>query len=163
MEVHTGGASPHESGLPVGAAQRRGFTVMRGFSLMELMIVLVVFGMLLGFGIPSFQRYSQTQALLGSSQNLVQTVQLQRSRAMATGTSVTLDFDTTAAAWVVLCNGKQNRYQLPRGVRYASADPLSLELKRDGHVSSSGLVVLQNRSGARDTVSIMVSGLALIR
>lgn len=136
---------------------------MRGFSLMELMIVLVVFGMLLGFGIPQYQRYMQSQALLGTSQNLVQTVQLQRSRAMATGRTVTVNFDTTAATWVVLSGSKANRYHLPRGVRYAAANPLSLQLTRDGHVDNSALVVFEDRNGVRDTVSILVSGLALIR
>ena len=61
-----------------------------GFSLLELMIVLVVFGIVLSFGIPSFAHYSQTQQLRGTSENLVQTVQLQRSRAMATGQSVVI-------------------------------------------------------------------------
>lgn len=136
---------------------------MRGFSLMELMIVLVVFGMLLGFGIPQYQRYMQSQALLGTSQNLVQTVQLQRSRAMATGRTITVNFDTTAATWVVLSATKANRYRLPRGIRYAAANPLSLQLTRDGRVDNSALVVFQDRNGVRDTVSIMVSGLALIR
>jgi prepilin-type N-terminal cleavage/methylation domain-containing protein len=136
---------------------------MRGFSLVELMIVLVVVGMLLGFGIPSYHRYLQSQALVGGSQNLVQTVQLQRSRAMATGQTVTLNFDTTAAGWITLQGSKANRYQLPRGVRYASATPMSLQFTRDGHVDNSAIVVLQNSSGARDTVSIMVSGLALVR
>ena len=56
-----------------------------GFSLIELVTVLVVFGIVLSFGIPSFWRYSQSQQLRGTSENLVQTIQLQRSRAMATG------------------------------------------------------------------------------
>ena len=41
--------------------------------------------------------------------------------------------------------------------------PISLTLKADGRVNTSGLVVFQNRTGALDTVSIQVSGLALIR
>jgi prepilin-type N-terminal cleavage/methylation domain-containing protein len=57
----------------------------RGFSLIELMVTIVVFGMLIGFSIPSYQRYALTQKLRGTSENLVQTIQLQRSRAMATG------------------------------------------------------------------------------
>ena len=56
-----------------------------GFSMIELMMVLVVFGIVLSFGIPSFWRYTQSQALRGTSENLVQTIQLQRTRAMATG------------------------------------------------------------------------------
>lgn len=136
---------------------------MRGFSLMELMIVLVVAGLILGYGIPSYHRYAETQALLGTSQNLVQAVQLQRSRAMSTGQTVTMNFDTSGKGWVVLQGSKANRYVLPRSVSYASVSPGTIQFTRDGHVNTSGLVVFQNTQGARDTVSIMVSGLALIR
>src|SRR5262245_5169027 len=138
----------------------------RGFSLMELMIVLVVFGLLLGFGIPSYQKYSQTQQLRGASENLVQTIQLQRSRAMATGQSVVINFNTAApAGWTCISGGRSNRKALPLGITYASAIPASLVLTRDGRVNTSGTVSFVNRSNNGDTrtVSILVSGLALIR
>ena len=135
-----------------------------GFSLVELCIVLVVFGIVLSFGIPSFGRYSQTQQLRGTSENLIQTIQLQRSRAMATGQSVAINFNTAApCAWTVMGAGRSNRQLLPKGVIYASAAPGSLTLTRDGRVNTSGLVVFRNRTGLTDTVSIQVSGLALTR
>lgn len=128
------------------------------------MIVLIVFGTLVGFGIPAFGRYLRTQALRGTSENLVQTIQLQRSRAMATGQSVVINFNTgDPSAWTVLGAGRSNRKELPNGVTYASATPSSLTLTRYGRVNTSGLVVFQNREGVTDTVSIQVSGLALIR
>lgn len=136
----------------------------QGFSLMELMIVLVVFGIVLSFGIPSFWRYSLTQQLRGTSENLVQTIQLQRSRAMATGQDVTINFNTAAPnAWTVMGQGRSNRKLLPRGVTYASANPTTLTLTRDGQVNTSAVVILQGRTGLTDTVSIQVSGLTLIR
>lgn len=136
----------------------------RGFSLIELMIGLVIFGTLLGFGIPAFHRYAQSQALVGASQNLVQTIQLQRTRAMATGQTVTLVFDTTGTlGWRSTASGITGRYKLPRNVQFASVNPATLSLTRDGHVNTSGLVVFRNDRGARDTVSILVSGLAMRR
>ena len=136
----------------------------RGFSLIELMIGLVVFGILVGMSVPSFQSYSLTQQLRGSAENLVQTIQLQRSRAMATGQSVVINFNTSSpAAWTVMSTGRSNRTALPNGVTYASANPASLTLTRDGRVNTSGLVVFQNRTGDTDTVSVQLSGLALIR
>ena len=135
-----------------------------GFSLIELMLVLVVFGIVLSFGLPSFWRYSQSQQLRGTSENLVQTLQLQRARAMATGQSVVINFNTAAPnGWTVMGQGRSNRKVLPRGITYASAAPTTLTLSRDGRVNTSGLVVLQGRNGVRDTVSIQVSGLAMIR
>lgn len=136
----------------------------RGFSLIELMAVLVVFGIILSFGLPSLQHYNQSQMLRGTSENLVQTIQLQRSRAMATGQPVVINFNTAApSAWTVMSSGRSNQTMLPRGVTYASATPATLTLTRDGRVNTSGLVIFQNRSGVTDTVSVLVSGLALIR
>ena len=136
----------------------------QGFSLIELMAVLVVFGIMLSFGIPSFQHYLLSQQLRGTSENLVQTLQLQRSRAMATGQSVAINFNTgSPSAWTVLGTNGSHRTALANGITYASANPATLTLTRDGRVNTSGLVVFQNRSGATDTVSIQVSGLALIR
>jgi hypothetical protein len=62
-----------------------------------------------------------------------------------------------------MSEGRSNQKLLPRGVTYASVNPATLTLTRDGQVDNSALVVLQGRSGFRDTVSIQVSGLALIR
>jgi prepilin-type N-terminal cleavage/methylation domain-containing protein len=136
----------------------------RGFSLIELMVTIVIFGLLIGFSVPSYQSYALTQKLRGTSENLVQTIQLQRSRAMATGQNVVVNFNTAApAGWTVMSNGRSSHTDLPLGVTYASASPGSLTLARDGRVSASALVVFQNRTGTRDTVSIQLSGLALIR
>jgi len=136
----------------------------QGFTLIETMVAVVVFGLLIGFSIPSYQSYALTQKLRGTSENLVQTIQLQRSRAMATGQSVVINFNTAApAGWTVMSAGRQNQMALPNGITYASANPASLTLTRDGQVSNSGLVVFQNRTGTQDTVSIQLSGLTLIR
>jgi|SRR5881394_951761 len=136
----------------------------RGFSLIELMVAIVVFGLLIGFSVPSYQSYALTQKLRGTSETLVQTIQLQRSRAMATGQSVTLNFNTGApAGWTVMSNGRSNQMTLSNGITYASATPNTIQLLRDGRVNTSALVVFQNRTGTQDTVSVQLSGLALIR
>ena len=136
----------------------------RGFSLIELMVAVVIFGLMIGFSIPQYQRYARSQKLRGTSENLVQTIQLQRSRAMATGQNVVINFNTaTPMAWTVMSANRSNRMALPKGVTYASANPASLTLSRDGRVNTSGLVVFQNTEGSSDTVSVQLSGLALIR
>lgn len=131
---------------------------------MELMITLVIFGAILAFGIPSYHRYSQTQQLRGTSENLVQTIHLQRSRAMAIGQDVTIIFNTAAPqAWTAVAEGRSSRHALPGGVVYASATPNQLVLSRQGRVNTSGTIVFANRSGNTDTVSVLISGLALVR
>lgn len=146
---------------PLGDASRQ-----RGFSLIELMIVLIIFGMLIGFSIPSYTRYSQTQRLRGTSENLVQTIQLQRARAMATGQNVTINFNTgtTPQAWTWNSTaGQWKRAALPQGIRYLSANPATLVLTRDGRVNTSGTIVFANITGNSDTVSVQLSGFAMIR
>lgn len=136
----------------------------RGFTLIETMVAVVVFGLLIGFSIPSYQTYALSQRLRGTSENLVQTINLQRSRAMATGQNVTINFNTgTPAGWTVMSANRQNQMALPYGITYVSANPTSLTLARDGTVNNSGLVIFQNRLGRQDTVSVQLSGLALVR
>lgn len=136
----------------------------RGFSLIELMIVVLCFGLLVAFSVPGYLRWSQTMQLRGASENLVETLQLQRTRAMATGQTITLNFNTTAPqGWTVLGGGQAYRKRLPKGVHYVSAAPATINLTRDGRVNNSALVVFRNQRGALDTVSVLASGLALIR
>jgi len=146
------------------ASPARDASRQRGFSLIELMIVLVIFGMLIGFSIPSYARYVQTQKLRGTSENLVQTIQLQRARAMATGQSVTLNFNTAApAGWTCISANRSVRTKLPKGITYLSANPTQLVLGRDGRINTSGTVIFTNNTGNSDTVSVQLSGFALIR
>lgn len=136
----------------------------RGFSLMELLTVLIVFGVVVGLGVPSFQRYSQTQSLKGTAQNLVNTLQLQRSRAMATGQDVELNFHVlNPIGWTCLSEGRATRTSMPRGIACISAVPANYTIHKDGRLSSSGTVIFANRNGSRDTVSIQLSGFALVR
>jgi len=136
----------------------------KGFSMVELMIVITIVGMLIGFGVPGYRRYSQTQSLRGSAENLVQTVHLQRSKAMSTGQDVVLNFNTSAPyGWTSVSQGRSYSYVLPNGIQYTSATPASLTLGRNGRVSTSGTVVLVNNLGITDTVSIQISGMAMVR
>src|SRR5262245_49115530 len=117
----------------------------RGFTLVELMVTIVIFGLLIGFSIPSYQSYALSHKLRGTSENLVQTIQLQRSRAMATGQDVDINFNTAApAGWTVMSAGRVNRMELPNGISYASAAPNTIRLSRDGRVNTSATVVFQN-------------------
>ncbi|HXJ69128.1 MAG TPA: hypothetical protein VNM39_09490, partial [Verrucomicrobiae bacterium] len=81
-----------------------------------------------------------------------------------TGQNVDINFNTgTPAGWTVMSNGLSNQRALPNGITYASASPNTIRLSRDGRVNTSALVVFQNRTGGQDTVSIQLSGLALVR
>lgn len=136
----------------------------QGFSLVELMIVITIFGMLVGLSVPNYRRYIQTQAMRGAAENLVQTIHLQRARAMSTGQNVVVNFNTAApTGWTCMSEGFSYKAKLPNGVQYESVNPTTLTLSRDGRVNTSGTVVFVNRLGNRDTVSIQISGMAMVR
>ncbi len=141
----------------------------RGFSLVELAIVLVVMGLLLGFSIPNFQNLSSTYQLRGATENIAGQLRLAREKALASGIVQPVsfkynylgqsDYRTTPAS------GVGGAWRLPRGITYAwgSGTDSAYILQTDGRSDRSGLIILQNRRGNRDTVSVQLSGLILIR
>jgi general secretion pathway protein H len=136
----------------------------RGFSLIELMIVLVVLGLIIGYSIPSFQRFSSTLQLRGAGENVAGQLRLAREKAIATGVVQPVsfrygylgesDYRTTPAT------GVGGSWRLPRGVTYAwgSTAESTFVFQKDGRCDRSGLIVLQNKYGHRDTVSVLLSG-----
>ena len=64
--------------------------VARGFTLVELMLVIVVLAILLAWGIPSFTDYIARKRIDAAATQLVASVQLARSQAITTGKTVSL-------------------------------------------------------------------------
>ena len=137
-----------------------------GFSLIELAIVLVVIGIVLGIGAMGYGRYVDDSSLKGAADHIASALLLTRDRAMTTKTSQTMRFEAgyqgtdyrveiggvTAAGW-----------RLPRRIAYnwASGTISSVTLTPDGRCSASGLVILQSPAGQLDTVSVLSSGLVI--
>jgi len=136
----------------------------RGFSLIELMVVLIIFGLIVGFSLPSFQRFSSTLQLRGAGENVAGQLRLAREKAIATGVAQPVsfhydylgesDYRTTPSA------GVGGSWRLPRGVTYAwgASCESTYTFQRDGRCDRSGLIILQNPYGLRDTVSVQLSG-----
>lgn len=137
----------------------------RGFSLIELTIVGLVLGLIIGFGLPGFLRFSSTLQLQGASENVAGQLRLAREKAIATGVvqPVTFqygylgesDYRTTPAV------GVGGSWRLPKGITYASGADIdsSYVFQKDGRCDRSGLIILQNQRGHRDTVSVQLSGI----
>jgi hypothetical protein len=53
-------------------------------------------------------------------------------------------------------------WNLPDGITYYSVG-VNPTMTKDGRANASGDVILQNRRGSRDTVSVQMSGLVLTR
>lgn len=136
----------------------------RGFSLVELLFVVVILGIVVAMGVPAYSRISQSYQVKGAAENIAAEVKLMRSKAMATGRSATIHFvmdSTNAGDYHVHESGGIKKYDLPRGVSYASGSAAGFTVTRDGRVSTSSYVILQNTRGERDTISVQLSGLVL--
>ncbi len=139
-------------------------TGSRGFSLIELLIVVLVLGLMIAMGVPAYSSISRSYQVKGAAENIASEVKLMRSKAMATGRSMTIHFamdSTNAGDYHVHDSGRITKWDLPRGISFASGSAGGFTITRDGRVSTSSYVILQNDRGKRDTVSVQLSGLVL--
>jgi type II secretory pathway pseudopilin PulG len=139
----------------------------RGLSLVEMTLVLMVLGLIVGFSVPPFQRFSSTFKLQSAAENIAAQLRLAREKAIATGVAQPVRFDydylglsdyrTTPAS------GVAGSWRLPRGVTYVwgTGTENAYVFQRDGRCDRSGLIVLKNEHGLRDTVSVQLSGLVV--
>jgi len=140
----------------------------RGFSLVELAVTLVVFGLVLAFGIPSFQSFNTTQKLKGATENIAGQMRLMREVSIGTGTTQTMHFfyATFGGDYHIHNGGVVGAiWNLPRNITYywgAGTNSVMVST-RDGRMSASGMVILQDNRGNRDTVSVLTSGLILTK
>ncbi len=137
----------------------------RGFSLIEMMIVVLVLGISVAIGVPAYTSISRSYQVKGAAENIGGQVKLMRSKAMATGRSLTMHFvldSTSAGDYHVHDNGRIVKWDLPRGVTYASGSSTGFTIMRDGRISTSSYVIVRDERGNRDTVSVQLSGLVLM-
>ncbi len=137
----------------------------RGFSLVEMAMVVLVLGLVLAIGVGGFHSLSSDQSLIGAAQGIAGQVQLARARAMSTGTTQTVNFgtSTTPAKVFVIGTGGTRSWSLPRNVHFATGGASSFNMTSDGRASTSTYIVLLNDKGVRDTISVETSGLVIVR
>lgn len=138
----------------------------RGFSLIELLIVITIMGVTLAMSIPAYHHYMESNALRWAARDIASEIQNLRARAMSTHVAQTLHFaiDSTGAGDYHVHNGSvQAKFDLPRDIVYASGSTTSVTLGVDGRATTSTYVILKDKGGKRDTVSVQLSGLVLVR
>ena len=119
----------------------------RGFTLIELMVVLAVAGLLIVLAAPSFQDMIVMQRLRGINAQLVTDMQFARSEAVARGrvVRVNLGFDTTQTCYVIYtANGNEGagRCECVRGTDAACTSGTSKEI-RTASVARTGRVNIE--------------------
>ena len=144
---------------------------MRGFTMVEMAVTILVLGLLFAFSIPAYQNISSTYQLKGATENVAAQLRMAREKAIATGYDQPFH---VAPSWTDPIDGVISDYhihyptgfcpakwRLPRGITFYSA--ISPTMRKDGRSSGSGFIILRDRRGFRDTVSVQISGLILTK
>ena len=143
----------------------------RGFTLLEMAVVILIIGIIATFSVPAFVKLNRSLQLKGATQNLAGQLQLARSKAMATGTPQIMHlYQGTYGVDYHIHNtgeGPTGMWKLPKDVIYVwSAGTLpsqNVTMKPDGRADKSGMVILQGMGGLRDTINVQLSGLVLLQ
>jgi len=145
----------------------------RGFTLVEMAVAILVLGLLFAFSIPAYQNVSSSYQLKGATENVAAQLRLAREKAIATGMDQPMHF---VYQWADPLDNfvisdfhihypsgfSPAKWRLPRGITYYSIG-VHPTMFRDGRASGSGNIILRDRRGFRDTVSVQMSGLVLTK
>jgi prepilin-type N-terminal cleavage/methylation domain-containing protein len=153
-----------------------------GFSLIELMIVLVVAGTLFGIGLPAFASYRNSLALKQVRTNLLQDLRSARQYAVSRRSPVFMIFGnppvtTNITNYQIYVDKNANGvldtgeriYQrtLPKSTKLVSVSlspqPDTLVFDISGILwpgSNGGMLVFANQRGKRDSIQISAAGIA---
>ena len=141
----------------------------RGFTLIELAVVVVVLGTILAFGVPAYQRFNQTLQLQGSAQTLAAQINMARQKAIGTGASQTIHFfyGTYGYHYHIHNAGQPGPgWNFPKGIVYSwdsgTLPAMTVIMQPNGRADRSGMVILVNPRGLRDTVNVQLSGLVSV-
>ena len=131
-----------------------------GFSLVELSVVILVFGLVLGFTVPAFMNILGSYQLKGAAENITGQLRLSRQKAIGTGRSQLWHFWASTNSYHVhdLITGEVfGPWRMPR--RTVLIGDNSIILQSNGCASTSADIVVQDLRGHRDTVTVQVSGM----
>lgn len=136
-----------------------------GFTLIELAIVLVVIGIVAAMLAPGAMTMSQGMSLNSAANNIAAQLRLSRSKAMATGVDQMMHFsaDSLGSDYHIHSGATiPASWSLPRGITYTTSAFQSITMLSTGRASNSTYVILRDRRGDVDTVSVQVSGLVTV-
>ena len=142
---------------------------LRGFTLVELAITIIILGMLFAMGIPAFRSLSQSQQLVSNTENVAAMFRMARQRALSQGTGQVIHFSPGLL-------GSDYHLHQPTGYVYplgkfspgittyaGTGTSATFTMMPDGTCDRSAMVILQNTQGTLDTVSVQMSGLVLTK
>lgn len=143
----------------------------RGFTLVEMMIVILLMGLMLAFAVPALRRLGNSQGLKGARDNMVSQLQIARARAISTGVKQPIHFYPGTYGFdyhlhPVNAATSSTGWMFPNGVTYETSTNVNVEMMPDGRAQfplGSSSIAIKNLQGQRDTVYVLASGLVIAR
>jgi len=133
--------------------------------LIELAIVVLVLGIVAAMLAPGAATMSQGMQLDSAANGIAGQLRLARSKAMATGQPQMMHFSADSLNSDYHIHSGANvtaSWKFPRGITYTTSTFQSITMLTSGRASTSTYIVLRNRRGDVDTVSVQASGLVTV-
>ena len=140
----------------------------RGFTLVEMLIVVLLMGLMLAFAVPALRRLGNSQGIKGARDNMVAQLQMARARAISTGVKQPMHFYPGTYGWDYHLHPLGSVFgtagwRFPTGVTYETGANVDIEMMPDGTAqfppSGVNTIAIKNTQGQRDTVIVMASGM----
>lgn len=136
--------------------------------MVEMAVTILVLGLLFAVGMPAIQTMSSSYQLTGNTENIAAQLRMLREKAIQTHGTQEMHFTANFLnADYHVHNGSYigDRWKLSTGITYywGSGTTSSFQMRPDGRSEWSGMVILQDQRGDRDTVSVQSSGLVLTK
>lgn len=141
----------------------------KGFTLVELMFVILIFGVMLTLSVPSFSRFLQTWKLHGEVDQLAATLRTARSAAVMRNQNVVFRFDMTRGTYFYFEDDdgdgqhdageyRSATYRLPPSIAFDSQTlgGTSVTFGPRGNTMQAGAITLQN--GLQRTRQVTIFG-----
>jgi prepilin-type N-terminal cleavage/methylation domain-containing protein len=139
----------------------------RGFSLVELAVVLILLGLIAGFAVPAVRHSTRGSQLRATADALSAQLQLVREKAVDTQATLVAHFapDSLNSDFHVRDGhgAISGQWRLPHGMQYAPGSARTVTFTSDGRASPACYIVLMDPDVHLDTLSVQTSGLVLTR
>jgi len=141
----------------------------KGFTLVEMLVVLAIIGMLLGISIPFVSGFGKGLRIKTASRAIVGVLHVARSNAITLRRNYTVIFDVkNSQYWIEDSDGRiyEKKYYLPSSVKFKvkdaeETDPITFENDRvvfspSGTIEgSAGSITFTDKQGSSKTISII--------
>ena len=143
----------------------------RGFTLVEMMIVVLLMGLMLAFAVPALRKLGNSQGLKGTRDNIVSQLNLARARAISSGVKQPMHFYPGTYGWDYHLHPQGSAtatvgWKFPNGVTYETGASVNIEMMPDGTAQfplGTSTIAIRNTQGARDTVVVLGSGMVVAK